>query len=354
MNHRTLELLPIILLSCGRPEAATPTQKSKPVVDLVKVDTAAVETRKMPKYLTLTGSVLADRSSEIAANVSGHVTATYVERGQPVKAGQIIAVVDAKAASFQVAAAIAQSKAAESQVALARQDCARAEMLFKEGALPKSEYDRQTTQCSAQLYNANAIQAQADLAGKLAGDTEIRAPMDGLIGERYINVGEYVQPSSRVASLYSINPVRINISVPESAVRLVREGQTLDVRVSAYPDRTFPAVVRLLGPALRPATRDLIVEAFAKNEERKLMPGMFATVSLVVGEADEPTVPSAAVRSDGIVKRIFLAREGAAFEMVVRTGVEKDGRIAVLEPLSDKDRVIVSPPPGLHDGHPIQ
>lgn len=341
--------------ACKKPEAQALPQKTAPAVaPPVKVETAAVEHAKMPKYLVLTGSLIPDRSSEMAANVAGRVTATYVERGQPVKADQVIAVVDSKAAGFQAAAAVAQSKAAETQVDLARQDCMRADALFKEGALAKAEYERQKTQCSAQLYAANAAQAQADLAGKLAGDTIIRAPMAGIVGERYVNVGEYVQPSSRVASVYSINPVRVSISVPESVVSLVKEGQTLDLRVSAYPDRTFPATVRFVSPTLRAATRDLVVEAFAKNDERLLLPGMFATVLLSVGEEEQPTVPVAAIKADGLVRRLFLVKEGAAYEMVVQTGVERDGRIAVLEPIAAGEKVIVKPPPGLHDGSAIQ
>jgi RND family efflux transporter MFP subunit len=198
------------------------------------------------------------------------------------------------------------------------------------------------------------MQAQADLAGKLAGDTTIRAPMDGIIGERFVDMGEYVHPNTPVASVFSINPVRVSISVPEAAVGLVKNGQTLEVGVAAYPDRKFPAIVRFLSPALRPGTRDMIVEAFAENEDRALMPGMFATVLLTVGEEEQPTVPADAIKIEGTVRRLFLAKEGAAYEMVVRTGVEKDGRIAVLEPLSTDDLVILKPPPGLQDGSAIQ
>lgn len=233
MTRLSLLLAPLLLVAaCKKPESAheAGTKKAEAVaLPPVKVETSPVQVQKMPKYLTLTGSVLADRQSEIAANVSGRVTATYVERGMPVKAGQMIAVVDSKAASFQAAAAQAQSQAAQTQVALAKQECDRADTLFGQGALPRSEYDRLKTQCTAQLYQANAAQANADLAGKLAGDTIIRAPIDGIIGERYVNVGEYVQPPTRVASVFAIDPVRVSISVPEPAVALVKEGQQLDL-----------------------------------------------------------------------------------------------------------------------------
>ncbi|MEN9800085.1 MAG: hypothetical protein RL653_3782 [Pseudomonadota bacterium] len=335
------------------PEAGA-TKQVELALPPVKVETAPVELLRMPRYATFTGSVTAHRQSEVAANVSGQVTQVLVERGMPVRKGQVLAVVDSRAAGFQVAAAEAQSQAARTQSQMAKQDCERADLLFTQGSLAKSEYERMMTACTAQLYQANAAAANAALAHKVAGDTQIRAPFDGIIGERFVNLGEYVQPPSRVASVYAVDPVRVNLSVPEQAVGLVRAGQSLQLGVSAWPGRQFPAVVRFVSPALRANTRDLIVEAWASNPDGALRPGMFAVARVSVGEEEQPTVPSAAIRADGTVKRMYLARDGQAFEMVVRTGVEQDGRVAVMEPLTAGDKVIVSPPPGLKDGASIQ
>jgi membrane fusion protein (multidrug efflux system) len=276
-----------------------------------------------------------------------------VERGQAVKLGQILATVDSKNAGFSAAASAAQSSLAETQAEQARQDCERSETLFKQGAIAAAEHDRQMTQCKAQALQANAARAQAGLAARLAADTVIRAPFDGTVGERYVNVGEYVQPSSRVASVYVLDPVRVTVSVPEAALGSVREGQTLAVHVAAWQNRPFPATVVYLSPALRPSTRDLLIEARAANADGALRPGMFATVELTTGEEDLPTTPVDAVVSDGSTRRVFLAREGHAFELVVRTGVTKDGRIALVEPLDASTRVIRKPPPGLRDGSAI-
>lgn len=357
MMRNTLIICALAFAACKKPDAAPEAgAKKEAVVALppVKVQTGTVEHQKMPRYLTLTGSVAADRQSDIAANVSGRVTNTYVERGMPVKQGQVIAVVDSRAAGFQAAAAVAQSQAAQTQVNLAKQDCERADTLFGQGAIAKAEYERLKTQCTAQLYQANAAQANADLANKTASDTIIRAPFDGVIGERFVNVGEYVQPPTRVASIFAINPVRVSLSVPEPAVALVKEGQTLQLEVSSWPDRAFPATVRFVSPALRTNTRDLIVEASAPNADGALRPGMFATAKLSVGEEDQPTVPKEAIRAEGTVRRLFLARNGQAFEVVVQTGVEKEGRVAVLEPIAAGEKVILTPPPGLRDGSSIQ
>ncbi len=340
--------------ACTKSESAGAEKKPQVNAPAAQVQTAPVEVKRMPRLLTLTGSVLPDKQSEVAANVAGRIVSALVERGQVVKLGQTIAIVDAREAGFSTTAAVAQSKAAESQVALAESDCKRADALLAKGAISAAEYDRQKTQCSAQLYNASALRANADLATKRAGDTTIRAPFDGLIGERYVNVGEYVQAQTKVASVYRIDPVRIQISVPEHAVSLVKVDQQLEVKVGAYVDRRFPAQVKYIAPALRTATRDLIVEAVARNTDGALRPGMFATVQLVVGEADEPTVPKDALKIEGATKRLYLARGGQAWEMVVRTGAERDGRVAIEEALTAADLVIVKPPPGLHDGSSIR
>ena len=355
MKTTTLMIAVVALASCKKPEASADNQK-KTAISLppVTVQTDAIVLQKMPKYLLFTGSVGADRQSDVAANVAGRVTSVYVERGMPVKQGQVIAVVDSRTAGLQVAAAVAQNQAAQTQLQFAKQDCERAEKLFSQAAISKTDFERLKTQCTSQLYQANATQANADLANKAASDTVIRSPFEGIIGEKFVNIGEFVQAPTRVASVFAINPVRVSLSVPESAVSLVKEGQSLMLGVSSWPGRDFPATVRFVSPALRPTTRDLIIEAQAANPDSALRPGMFATAKIEVGEAEQPTVPVAAIVADGTVKRMFLARAHQAFEMIVRTGVTKDGRIAVFEPLTSADLVIVSPPPGLQDGASIQ
>lgn len=335
---------------CSKASAAADANQVQDKAPPVKVATAPMEMRKMPTFLTLTGSVVANAESAVAANVAGRITATYVERGQPVQKGQPMLVVDAKAAGLQVAQATAQSQSAGAEVALAKQDCARADMLFARGAIPKAEYERQSTECKAKLFNATAMRAQSDLATKLAGDTVIRAPIDGVVGERRVNVGEYVTTSTIVATVVTVDPVRIQVSVPEEDVALVKPGQVLNVHVATYPNRDFPATVRFVSPNLRANTRDLVVEAESPNADLALKPGMFATVQLQVGEDDMLTVPTDAIADAGTVKRMFLAKDGAAFEVVVRTGVTSAGRIAVSEALPPGTPVILKPPATLRDG----
>jgi membrane fusion protein (multidrug efflux system) len=353
--RRAYALLPIVVAAAACHSAASsersPADKTEPPLS---VQLAPVEKRALPRYLTLTGSLSGERHSELAANVSGRVVATYVERGQPVKQGQIVAVVDGAAAKLSAAAAAAQLEAAETQRGLAAAECDRADKLFRSGALNQSDYDRLKAQCSAQKSSAEAARANAGVAAKLAGDAAIRAPFDGIVGERYVSVGEYVLPSTRVVSVYTVDPVRVSISVPEAEVGHVVPGQPVEVNVAAFDERAFAGVVRYVAPALRPQTRDLIVEAVVPNREGLLKPGMFASVRLQVGTDELPTVPLSALRVDDTVKRIFVARAKRAVELVVKTGATRDRRVALLEDLEPGAQVIVDPPASLRDGAALQ
>jgi membrane fusion protein (multidrug efflux system) len=359
-RYRVLALFAVSLSAAcsGKGDAAqtksdTAANVAQPAL---RVSVAGIEARKMPRLLTLTGSIVADRQSDIAANVAGRIVSAPIERGQRVSQGQVIAIVDARSAGFSATAASAQHKVAETQQKQAQADCDRADSLMAREAISKQEYDRLKTSCSSQVFSAEAAKANAELAQKQLGDTTIRAPFDGEIGERYVNVGEYTQPQTRVASIVRVRPVRVQISVPESAVPLVKQGQTLNVRVAAYGERDFPATVKYVAPSLRAQTRDLVVEALAPNTDGSLKPGMFATVQLLIGEEELPTVPGDAVRTDpdGVTKRIFIARSGQAWEMVVRTGASRDGRTAIMEPLNGDEKVIVKPAPTLRDGTAIE
>jgi len=338
-------------VGCDKSDA-TPAATSAPklAVAPVAVETGKVEIRDMPKIVTLLGNVAADRQSEVAANVAGRVLLTPIERGQSVKVGEALVMVDSRAANLTASAAAAQSQLADTQSSQATQDCERAERLYAQGAMGKAEFDRQHTQCKAQQLQASAARAQAGLSSKLAADAIVRAPFSGVIGERYINAGEYVQPHTRVASMYSLDPVRITISVPERGVSLVRTGAQLDISVAAWPDRVFPATVEYVSPTLRTMQRDLLIEAKAANADGALRPGMFATVQVSLGDEKLATVPFDAVVADGDVRRIFLVRDGQAFEMVVRTGVTRDQRIVVYEDLTQDTLVIRHPPADLRDG----
>jgi RND family efflux transporter MFP subunit len=211
-----------------------------------------------------------------------------------------------------------------------------------------------TSQCQTTQFSAAAAQAQSQNAQKVVGDAVIRAPFSGVIGERYVNVGQYVQPSTRIVSLYEPDPVRLELTVPEANVGAVKPDVPVLFQVSAHGDEVFHGQVKLIAPNIRQATRDLVVEAFCPNPDGKLKVGMFAVAKLQVGEAPAPVVPVTAVIKDGDRMRIYAVVDGHAQERVVQLGGERDGSIAVLAGVKAGESVVAKNVPGLRDGVTVQ
>jgi membrane fusion protein, multidrug efflux system len=343
----------LLTVGCDRSEVTDELAQTVAEEAVVRVTTVAVEKHPVPRELVLTGNVIADRQSDLAANAAGRVLSTHVERGQTVKAGDLIAKLDARQAKLSAKAAKAQTRVAREQLQLAALECDRVDKLLSTGVISQTEYDRTKSQCATGKSSVSAAESQAALASVAAGDSTIRAPFAGIVGERFVEIGEYVQPPTRVVSLYSIEPIRVSIAVPEAEASHIALGQTVAFSVAALGDRTFEAEVRYVSPALREGTRDLVIEAVAPNPERALHPGMFATVRVIIGEQELPTVPEAAVHRDDQRALVWVVREGRAIETLVRTGPRKGGRIAIITGLRPDDRVVTDPPAELVDGSKI-
>jgi membrane fusion protein, multidrug efflux system len=339
---------------CKREEAAA-SQPPKAAAPLLHVRTANVAVQPMPEFLVLTGSLRADQESNVAADASGKVLQMLVERGQAVTRGQVIATLDARAASLGATAAEAQAKLAQSQLEQARKECARVQHLLETGAISQADFDRQTSQCTAQQWSAAAAEAQQQSATKLLGDTRIRAPFDGIIGERMVNVGQYVQPSTQVASIYDPDPLRLQVTVPEANLADVKQGTPVTFSVAAFGDQRFSATVKYISPNVRESTRDLVVEAVAPNPDGKLRPGMFAVARLELSERPHPVVPLAAVQRDETDARVYVVGpEKEVQERLVELGEAKGDAVAVLGGVKAGEAVVLSPGPDVRDGAHVE
>ena len=351
--HRSLLLSIAFLSACGRPAAeavaAVKTDDARPLT----VKTIAVEARPMPRFLAATGTLKAERETEVAADAAGKVLETFVERGSLVARGDPLVRLDVRSARLGETQARAQAHLAEQNAAFARQECTRADQLFKSGVIAQADYDRRKTACQTGDDSVRAAQAAAQLAEKGVSDTLVRAPFSGVVGERFVNVGQYVSPSSRVASLFVIDPLRLELTVPESEVGAVRRNQPVEFRVSAWPEATFTGTVKFLSPNLRPQSRDLVVEAVVGNRDARLKPGMFAAVKLAVGEAPMPVVPATALRKGEVASSVFAVVDGRAVERVVELGEPRGGLVPLLAGVKAGERVVLSPADlgdKLHDG----
>jgi RND family efflux transporter MFP subunit len=192
------------------------------------------------------------------------------------------------------------------------------------------------------------------MARKLLEDTVLRAPYGGLIGEKHVTVGRFMKKGDPVATVVRVDPLRIELAVPEAAVAAVRQGQKVSFAVQTYPDRRFEGTIAYVGPAVRTESRALVVEAIVPNRAALLHPGLFATARIEL-PASRPgvTVPASALQSEAGVARLFVARGGRAEQRIVQLGRELEGQVEILRGVRAGERVVSRPVDGLADGAPI-
>ncbi|HEU4538360.1 MAG TPA: efflux RND transporter periplasmic adaptor subunit [Polyangiaceae bacterium] len=316
----------------------------------VAVQTAEVVEVEVPVTLRLAGNLKGDRETDLAANAAGRVTATSVERGSQVVPGQVLAQLDVRAASLAASEAKAQAESARAQQAQAQTDCARYQKLRDSGTISDAEFERVAVTCRTTPLTAEAASARASIAAQNVGDGAIRAPFAGVVTERYVDVGEYVRQDSRVVTLVAVDPLRLELSVPEADAGKVREGSEVTFRVAAFPDRRFTGAVRFVSGAIRASTRDLAVEAVVENKERLLKPGMFADVELSVGSRKLPGVPRAAVfEADGTPHAFFVV-DGRLQERALATAAGAGEVVGVLKGAKAGEKVAVGEVRALQNG----
>lgn len=352
-------LLSVLLLTptlaCKKTQAGGEAQLTSANAEVaVQVKTVPAAERPMPEHLVLTGTLRASQESQVAADAAGKVTATFVERGQLVKRGDTLAILDARGASISASAASAQSQLAKVQLEQAQRECERVKALKDTGAISQAEYDRVTAQCQSTQWSVAAAQAQQQSAQKIVGDAVIRAPFTGVIGERFVNVGQYVMPSTQVATLYTPDPLRLELTVPEANIGGLRVDQEVEFTVSAYGDQKFKGTVKFISPNVRPTTRDLVIEAICPNPDLKLKPGMFAVALLETAEKTSLVVPSTSLVTQNDVARVFIVVDHRVEERIVQVGSERDGNATILAGLKLGENVVVAPGPDVRDGAQVQ
>jgi multidrug efflux pump subunit AcrA (membrane-fusion protein) len=404
-----LVVLCVFASSCGGSNAQAnkkQTPAAAPAPQAVDVQTAPAITRNLPRFVEATGSLAADVQTDVAPTVGGRIVSVNVDLGSFVQKGQVLVQLDpadarlrleqSQAALQQAESSVQQAEArigiapgqkfdptrvaevrsAKAAYDLAEKQLVRFEKLIESGDVSRSAYDQQKAQrdqlreqYQAALTQANqsyaAVQtarAAADAARvavaqaeKGVRDVTVYAPISGFVSDRPADVGEYVSTSSKVATVVRTNPLRVRIDVPEQAISTVREGQSVSVSVSDYPDRNFAGRVARVSPNVSAQSRTLTVEAEVENADNTLKPGQFATVRVLMPQTDPATlVPASAVKTDGTTSRVFVVKDGVAHERLIATGQREGDLIEVKGNVAADELVATSNVDQLADGIPVR
>ena len=375
----------IAAAGCGA-EGTTVKAEAKsepPVIDVVPVESRAID-----RFMRVTGSLVADEQAEVSAEAPGRVVAVSVERGAAVAQGAVLVRISATETSAQLQEAEANAAQIEARLGLtaaesfdpkrvpdvmnakASLDLAEAEFgriksLLDQKVVSQSEYDQRRAQVDVarqqfqvaqnvaeQSYRSlQAARARIELARKAQADTTIRAPFSGLVAERLVSVGDYVTRGAHVATVVRVDPMRVELTIPEQAVALVKSGQAVQISVDAYPGQTFPAKVRFVSPSLRTDQRALTVEAVAANSDGRLKPGLFAT-ALIQQPTSTPAllIPATAVEATAGTNRAYVIKNNKVEERIVTVGETVGQQVEITSGLTKEDTVATSPKGHLSDG----
>src|SRR5579871_1263471 len=335
--------------------------------------------------LVLPGNIQAVTEAPILARAEGFLKTRYVDIGDRVTEGQLLAEIEApdmdqqvrqaKASVQQVqadleraTAALEQGKANES---LAKVTAQRWDNLVKRGVVSKQENDQYQAQYVAQSANVRALDhavaaaksnvaaAEANVArlSELQGYLKVRAPFAGVITLRNVDVGALVNSGSTLLfRIARTNLLRTYVNVPQSSASDVHVGQTAFLSTSESPDSHIPGKVTRTSNALDPSSRTLLVEVQADNSAGKLMPGMYVQVDLNLPRKDPPLLigsDTLVVRPEGTMVAVLDPTDTVHFQPIA-VGRDFGDRIEVLSGLKSGDRAIVNPNDSVQEGVKVQ
>ncbi len=360
----------VVRLSTG---AKTDTHKPR----IVTVGIVSPLRQDLDIRLAYTADISPNQVVNIFSRVDGYIAKLHVDKGDFVRANQLLVEIDhtdylhavnqAKANLSAAQARVSQQDAAVRNTKLA---LARMQTLIKDQFVSQQDLDTAEVNFDAARAAQESLQAQVnqmDVALAQAGTnltySYIRAPFAGYIAERNLDTGAYVSSATAststmsrgIMSLHDIDTVRVLIEVVERDIPLVKIGQKAELRAEAYPDQTFEGTVTRIVQALNRATRTMTVEIDLPNRDRRLKGGMFARVEVLVGTHPQALqIPIDAVSRLEETQYVYIAEDGKARRVDIGIGARQGNYIEIIKGLAGNEEVIVSGKDLVRDGTLVQ
>ena len=313
----------IPLCGCQKKSAAAPPPP-------FAIQAIVIQARQQPvsETLSLVGSLAANEMVEIKSETDGTVEKILFDEGQPVKMGDPLFQLD----ESKFAAALSE---AEANFKLSRLNYERIQQLFGDKLVSQQESE----QASA-VFQAN--QASLDLKKRQWRDTRIAAPFAGIVGARVVSPGQVISRNTTLTWLVDVDPVKVEIPVPERFLGQLRIGQALELTVAAFPGESFKGQIYFIAPQLDPATRTAQIKARIANPAHRLKPGMFANLDLTLRLKEQAVViPESSILSSGDRTIVYVvAADDTAQIRPVKLGIRLAGTVEILSGLQAGERVV--------------
>ena len=291
------------------------------------------------EIISSTGSLRAEESVELQAEINGKVVAINFTEGAHVQEGALL--VKLNDADLR---ATKERALQRRQLATLRER--RLAQLVKDGVARQEEYDISLSEL--QVQNAEIALADAQIA-----KTEIRAPFAGVVGLRYVSAGAFVTAATRVATLQRLERLKIDFSIPEKYATRIKIGSPITFSITGA-DRKFVGQIYAFDPRIDSSTRSILLRAIVPNIEDRLLPGTFANVEFSISQVDDAIlVPAVAVIPGLTEKNVFVVQDGKALRRAVETGTRTASQVHILTGLRPGDVVITSGLQQMREGLPV-
>ena len=293
----------------------------------VPVETSVPVRGDIYAVYTGTAPIEAFAEADVIAKVDGEVREVLVEEGDDIKEGQIMARLDGDRLRLELN---------ESQARLRKlqRDFQRNQELRDKGLISEGDYEKIQ-------YELEALQASYNLASLELDYTQIRAPIDGVVSERYIKLGNTIKVGDPIYRVTSFDPLVAYLHVPEREYRQLSQGQPAAIDIDALGGERIIAAVTRVSPIVEPDTGTFKVTIEISDAERRIKPGMFARMSIVYDRHENALqIPRSAIVEETGTSSVFVVEEGVAVRKSVSTGFSEKGMIEIIDGLADDARVI--------------
>jgi len=337
-------LIPVLLAAvtagCGVGEASVASEDELDAATPVPVEVALPAREDVFASYQATATLESDADAPVEARVAGEVVALEVEEGQIVTAGQVLARLDGERLRLEMLAARAD-------LDKARGEYQRYIDLNRRGLISASMFD-------GLKYEVEALEATYELRKLNFEYSSVRAPIDGVVAWREIKLGQTVSAGDVVFRITDTRELLADLMIPQSEIAKFSAGLGARLAVDAMPGRSFEASIDRVSPTIDKRNGTFRATAIIDNSAGELAPGMFARFTVAYEEHENALmIPVDALVAEDDDVTVYVVEDGAVSRRSVRTGIEADGKVEIVDGLDDHESVVVVGHSGLRDGSKV-
>ena len=334
---------PILTLTAFFMTACQPgadDQLDEDEIPAIPVETATPTRGDILAVYSGTAPIEAFADATVIAKVAGEVQAILVEEGDDVESGDVLARLDGDRLGLEM-------EQAEANLRKLQRDYQRNVDLNERGLISAGDFEKVQ-------YEMEALQATFDLAKLELSYTEIRAPIDGVISERFIKLGNTIDVNAPTFQVTSLEPLISYLHVPEREYRRIDAGQDAVIHIDALAGKQFGAIVSRVSPVVDPDTGTFKISIEVSDPSRQLKPGMFGRISIVYDmHANAMQIPRSAIIEEAGQSAVYVIDDNIAERRVIRTGYAEGGQIEVLEGLDETEAFVTVGQTSLKNGSKV-